>query len=656
MSKLEEARAAGYSDDEIRAYFLSRNLALPKELEVKEEQVTGAQLPKALRMGMTALQGPTFGFGEEITSAIAAPVMRRPGETLGESYGRIRDIQRAGIKAYQEEQPIGSMLLQTAASLPVGRILPAAGQGIRGAVVSGGVTGGIGGAGEAPSMADIPGEMVQSAVAGAGLGGAVEQTRKMVAPVVSTAATRAAGMVPGVIQDLVSATPADYARRRIAQAMIRDGATTEQVQARLSKLGDEAVIAEAAGKNLSDLLDTMATLPGRTRNLTERLIQSRQATRGGRIEEASRRALGVGDEGLGSTVRGLIERRSAESAPFYQQVDRMVVNADDDLAGILNSAKELGAFSMAGRIAKAEQRPFTLKKIDPGSEASMVDLNYVKQGLDQLLTSRQAVNERGQMTPFGRSLVGLQNRLLAKLDEATIDPNTGQSIYAKARNAYAGPSRMIDAAEFGRTVLNRTPDQIRDQLSRMGESELQSFRVGAQENLKMMAGTRAGQNKLLNMWVEPDTRDKLKEIFPSERAYREFVSRVTAERKMKEIEATGRGSQTASREARMEDVAASQLQDTVNLAAAAKSMDIGSLMNMLTTGMRRTAVPEPVRDEIGRILLSRAQSGDEIRMIREALERMRRQQQVVPATSGVVGGQFQSVADPFIESLKSLLD
>lgn len=656
MSKVEEARAAGYSDNEIRAYFLSRNLPLPKELEVKEEQVTGAQLPKALRMGMTTLQGPTFGFGEEITSAIAAPIMRREGESLGESYGRIRDIQRAGIKAYQEEQPIGSMLLQTAASLPVGRILPAAGQGIRGAVVSGGVTGGIGGAGEATSMADIPAEMIQSAVAGAGLGGAVEQTRKMVSPVIGAAASRAAGIIPGVVQDIISASPADYARRRIAQMMIRDGATTEQVQARLSKLGDEAVIAEAAGKNLSDLLDLMASIPGRTRNLTERLIQSRQATRGGRLEEASRQALGVSDEGLGATVRGLIERRSAESTPFYQQVERMVVNADDDLAGILNSAKELGAFSMAGRIAKAEQRPFTLKKIESGTDASMVDLNYVKQGLDQLLTSRQAVNERGQMTPFGRSLVGLQNRLLAKLDEATIDPNTGQSIYAQARNAYAGPTRMIEAAEFGRTVLNRTPDQIRDQLSRMGESELQSFRVGAQENLKMMAGTRAGQNKLLNMWVESDTRDKLKEVFPSERAYRKFVSRVTAERKMKEIEASGRGSPTFSREARMEDVAVSQLQDTVNMAAAAKSMDIGSLLNMITTGMRRTAIPEPVRDEIGRILLSRAQSGDEIRMIREALEKMRRQQQFAPATSGVIGGQFQSVADPFIESLKSLLD
>jgi len=654
MSKLDEARAAGYSDDEIRAYYLSKGLELPKELQVGEAQVTGAQLPKALRMGMTALQGPTFGFGEEITSAIAAPIMRRPGEPLMDAYGRIRDIQRAGIQAYQEEQPIGSMVVQTAASLPLGRILPA-GQGLRGAAVSGGVQGAIGGAGEAPSMADIPAEMIQSAIGGAGAGGAIEQTRKMVSPVVGAAATRAAGMVPGAIQDLISMTPADYARRRIAQAMIRDGATTEQVQARLSKLGDEAVIADAAGRNLKDLLDTMATLPGRTRNITERVIQSRQATRGGRLEGASRSAMGVSGEGLGATVEGLITKRAADSSPIYQQVDKMVVSVDDDLVKTLNSARELGAFSMATKIAKAEERPFSLKKIDPGTEASMVDLNYVKQGIDQLLTTNQAVDARGKMTPFGRSLVGLQNRLLARLDDATIDPDTGASVYAQARNAYAGPTRMIESAEFGRTVLNRSPDEIRSELRRMGDSELQAFRVGAQENLKMMAGTRAGQNKLLNMWVEPDTQAKLKEVFPSERAYREFVSRVTAERRMKELEASGRGSQTASREARMEDVAASQLQDTVNLAAAAKSMDVGTLLNMITSGMRRTAVPEPVRDEIGRILLSRAQSGDEIRMIREAMERMRRQQQVQTSTSGVVGGQFQSVADPFVETLKSLL-
>lgn len=656
MSKLEEARAAGYSDNEIRAWYLSKNLPLPKELEVREEQVVGAQLPKALRMGMTALQGPTFGFGEEITSAIAAPIMRREGETLGESYGRIRDIQRAGIQAYQEEQPIGSMLLQTAASIPVGRILPAPAQGIRGAVVSGGVTGGIGGAGEAPSMADIPAEMVQSAVTGAGLGGAVEQTRKIVSPAVSAAATRAAGMVPGAIQDFVRMTPTDYARRRIAQAMIRDGATTEQVQARLSKLGDEAVIAEAAGKNLSDLLDTMATLPGRTRNLTEQLIKTRQATRAGRLGEASARSLGVQGESVGDVIEGLITKKSVDSAPFYGQIDRMSVTVDDDLANMLDAAKKLGAFGLANRIAIAETRPFSLAKVEPGTQISMTDLNYVKQGLDQLLTTKQAVKDTGESTPFGRSLTGLKQKFVSKLDEATVDPDTGKSIYAQARSAFAGPMQMIRAAEFGRTVLNKTPDAIRRELRDMGDSELEAFRVGAQENLRTMAGTRAGQNKLLNMWVEPNTQEKLKEIFPSERAYREFVSRVTAERKMKEIEATGRGSQTASREARMEDVAASQLQDTVNLAAAAKTMDVGTLLNTITSGMRRVAVPEPVRDEIGRILLSRAQSSDEIRMIREALERMRRQQQVAASTSGVVGGQFQSVADPFIESLKSLLD
>ena len=86
MDALQEARAAGYSDDQIRAYFLSKGIQLPKELEISEAQVTGVQLPKYAKLGLTALQGPTLGFGEEITSAIGAPFSVKSGETLTEAY------------------------------------------------------------------------------------------------------------------------------------------------------------------------------------------------------------------------------------------------------------------------------------------------------------------------------------------------------------------------------------------------------------------------------------------------------------------------------------------------------------------------------------------------------------------------------------------
>jgi hypothetical protein len=102
----------------------------------------------------------------------------------------------------------------------------------------------------------------------------------------------------------------------------------------------------------------------------------------------------------------------------------------------------------------------------------------------------------------------------------------------------------------------------------------------------------------------------------------------------------------------MEDVGLEQLKDTANIAAAAKTMDIGSLVNLLTSGMKRTLVPEPVRNEIGRILLSNAKSSDEIRMIREAMDRLKKQQQFTSTASGVIGGQ---TSQPFVDVLKSLL-
>jgi hypothetical protein len=249
----------------------------------------------------------------------------------------------------------------------------------------------------------------------------------------------------------------------------------------------------------------------------------------------------------------------------------------------------------------------------------------------------------------------LKQDFLKRLDEMTMDSETGKSLYKSARDAYAGPSALISAAELGRTVINKPAATIRTLVKDMSDSELESFRVGAYEGLRDLAGTQSGQTRLLNMWKEPATQERLKEIFPSERAFRVFASNVAAEARKKEIQTVGRGSQTAGREARMEDVGIETLKDTANMAAAAKTMDIGSLINMLSNNMKRTSVPEPVRNEIGRILMSRATSGDEIRLLRDAMEKMKREQQVQSSTSGLIGSQLTPVAEPFTSALRSLL-
>ena len=658
--RIREALDAGFSVEDIRAMYLSNGLPLPKEIAVSAEETQGANLPKAARLAMTAAQGPTLGFADELAGFIQAPFIAKPGESMSDAYARGRDVYRSGVQSYQQEQPIGSAVAQGAASLPLGmlnlgrQILPQVGPVMR-SIGAGGLFGTVAGAGEAETVQQIPQQALQTGATSAVLGGATELGMKAVRPVASMVKTQAGRAIPEAIKGLVGGSSVDIARNRVAQAMLRDGATPDQVIARMSKLGDDAILAESAGYNTRDLLDTMATLPGRTKNRTEDLIRQRQAQRGGRLATAAQQQLSPTGARLADSVESLITKRDVDATPLYNQLKTVTVTLDDDLKQILDAANKLGAFGRAKQISIGLREPFTLKDFNKATDAAMPDLDKVKRGLDDIIGGKSALNDKGEINEFGRSVIQLKRDFLKRLDDATSDADTGVSLYKGARNAYAGPSALISAAELGRTVLNKPAATIKTLVKDMSDSELESFRVGAYEGLRDLAGTQSGQTRLLNMWKEPATQERLKEIFPSERAFRVFASDVAAEARKKEIQSVGRGTQTAGREARIEDVGAETLKDTVNLASAANTMDIGSLLNMLSNNMKRTSVPEPVRNEIGRILMSRATSADEVKILRNVIDKMKRDQEAQAVTSGIIGSQLAPAAEPFTAALRSLL-
>jgi hypothetical protein len=658
--RIREALDAGFSKEEIRALYLSNGLALPKEIDVTPSERQGTSLPKVARLAMTAAQGPTLGFADELAGALQAPFIRQQGESIADAYTRGRDVYRSGVESYQQEQPIGSAVAQGVASLPLGMlnigrsIAPQAGPVMR-AVGAGGLFGAIAGAGQAETPEQIPQEALTSGATSAVLGGTTEGIMKAVRPVAGAVKAQAGRIIPESVRELAGGSSVDLARRRVAQAMLRDGATPDQVTARMSKLGDDAILAESAGFNTRDLLDTMATLPGRTKNYTEDLIRQRQSQRGGRIAGSAQQQLSPTGARLADSVESLITKRDVDATPLYNQLKTVNITLDDDLKQILDASKKLGAFARAEKISTGLREPFSLQNFQKATDVSMTDLDKVKRGIDDIISSKSATNERGEINEFGRSVVKLKQDLLKRLDDATIDPDTGSSLYKSARNAYAGPSALITAAELGRTVLNKPAATIKTLVKDMSDSELESFRVGAYEGLRDLAGTQSGQTRLLNMWKEPATQERLKQIFPSERSYREFASSVAAEARKKDIQSVGRGSATAAREARMEDVGAETLKDTVNLASAAKTMDVGSLVNMLSGSMARTSVPEPVRNEIGRILMSRATSGDEVKTLRSVIDRMKKEQDAQAMRSGIIGSQFAPAAEPFTAALRSLL-
>lgn len=659
--RLDEARAAGYTDSEIAAWFVSKGIELPEELAPSRAKAAGAKSPLGVKAAMTALQGPTFGFADELMGLVTAPAFKamNPEMPLSEAYKVGRDVYRGGVQSFKEEYPIGSIIPEAAGAMALGgparQIMPNVGP-MTSSAITGGVYGAVSGAGSAENLEQVPAEAATGGTISAVLGPVTQVATNILGPVTKVVGSRAAGVLPQKVQDYMGMSSTELARRRVAQSMLDDGVSAEQVSARLSKLGDDAVIAEAAKTQTMQLLDTMASLPGRTKSYTEQLIRQRQAGRAGRLTEAAEKQLSPEGARLADTVESLITTRSTQATPLYDKLRPMVLDVDAELQSMLTAASKLGALKNAKDIATAERVPFSMESTKGLTQAPWTDLDMVKRGLDDLSQSSRSVDARGKYTDFGKAVLQLKKDFVAKVDNLTFD-DQGNSIYKAARSAYAGPSALIESAELGRTMLSKDASAIKEAVKGMGESEYKAFQIGAFEAIRAKVGKQSGQTELLNMWKEPATQEKLKEIFPSERAYREFAATVAAESRKKGIESVGRGSQTFAREASAEDQAFQTLKDIGAIGAAAKTMNLDSLLGMIQSGWQRSIVPKPVRDEVGRILLSTAKSPDELIKVRDVIAKIEQEQANKTVRSGLIGGSLGAqYTEPVTQGLRSLLD
>lgn len=552
----------------------------------------------SLRGLYSVLQGPSFGFADEIGGALAGGLEALKGGSFLDQYKQTRDYMRGAAKQVGEDNPIFDAVTQGVASLPMmalgGPAKPALGMASNAlnAAKTGGIFGGLSGLGksEATTLPQMAMDTATSAATGAALSG-------IAAPV-----TRGIGGMYDLIKGKVSDSGAEsYARQKIGEAFLRDArgsvarnspdAALDQVSARLGKLGPDARVVDAAGMSTRQLLDTTATLPGSTKDAVERAIIERQAGRADRMRGALV-ALSDGSKRFVSTIDDLLAQRSRDAAPIYDRIYKTGMFVDDELKSIIEASQKLGASGAARKIATAKQLPFSLEG-DP-KWVPMRDLDYLKQGLDDVIEANK--NEFGKLTKVGAAVEGLRKQLIGRIDEAT------NGLYAQARAAYAGPSAMIDAAKAGRAVWSSDDATISKLTAGMGDSEVQAFKIGAAEALRAKLGNMSGQTEVMRMWRDKTTREKLQAIFGDERAFREFASTAAAESRKKGLEQVGRGSQTAARQYAAGDLDLPAVAGVIN-AARGGVEGVPSFLSGAQSLWNKVKTPEPVRDRIGQMLL-----------------------------------------------------
>ena len=226
----------------------------------------------------------------------------------------------------------------------------------------------------------------------------------------------------------------------------------------------------------------------------------------------------------------------------------------------------------------------------------------------------------GRLTPLGASYDDLRRDLIKKLDQSTM----GQ--YKAARDAFAGPSAIMDAANAGRNALTKDDATIKTMQAGMSLSEKDAFALGAFEALRAKLGARAGQTQMMELWREKGMQEKLKAIFGTERAYREFAASVAKERQLKQLEGVGRGSQTAARMYGAGDLDMPAIQAAGQVVGNVSAMNVPGVLQSGANLWNRVKLPEPVRDQMGQILLSRNRQGlldleDTMRQVEESRRR-----------------------------------
>lgn len=636
--------------------------------------------PSAVAGIVSAMQGPTLGFYDEMVGATGAAVEAvrsvtpwPTGRSVGEAYRHHRDGARASADAYVKENPVLGHVERAVASIPAALVAPAGqmaktgGSMLTQAAKVGAGYGAVAGAGDsrATDAQGMASDIVTGAAGGAVLGpviaggiGAAGAAAKGIAGQVAKAAegTRFADVVAKVgITPQAGQAAQHTAARKVAQAIERDaggrGALTnplDVIAARRGKLGPEATIADAGGQNTRQLLDTVATLPGKTKDAAERLIHVRQAGRAGRLIDAAESGLGTNGARLPQTLEALDAARKQAAGPLYDRVRQTTLPVDPVLDSILE--RSANAFGVAKRLAEVNGQKFTLDEAAPGLNTLMNTRQQKAVPLSQLDTLKRSLYdieqshinpETGRLSELGNAYKDLRRELVAKIDSMTTDQG-GASFYKAARDAYAGPTELRAAANLGSQAMAKDAWRIGQMTDGMSASELEAFKIGAFESLRKKLGTEGGQTQILKMWKEPATSEKLRELFGDQKSFRQFAADVAREARLKRLESVGRGSQTASRAASLGDLDTAAINEAGNAARSAVTGNVTGLVNSAAQAWNKASTPEPVRDEIGRLLTAKGEQGARnLNEIRGIVEQILEERAKRAAQAGVLSGSQQ---------------
>ena len=340
------------------------------------KQRTQANMPTAAQAAITALQGATFNFLDEIAGGAALGQLGQSYAMGGTDesptradYTSVRDTVRGGQRQFAENYPktaIGTEVAGALSTLPLtisGAAIPAGAnllyRGYRAlAPVVGQSALSSAGASEATDLPQFREDVTKGTVEGTTYGGGGALGLKGL----GIAGKYIGPKVPKIKEKFKKL----IARERLAQLLQRDmearimGGDADPVtiaEARLRKLGPSAPLA-TTGESTTGELRLLINQPGSARTLAKRESRRIEKGRAPALVGAAEEALDAQDVPFRATAKQFLQQAKDKSEPFYAQLRNIDFDIDAELANIISRARK--AFPEAEELAMVSGMPVKL--------------------------------------------------------------------------------------------------------------------------------------------------------------------------------------------------------------------------------------------------------------------------------------------------------
>lgn len=486
---------------------------------------------------MQAAPGPSYA---PVTQDVAAP---DTGTSVSDAYHARLNQLRASSDAYAQDHPVLSKVattLGTVASIPL---------------IAGGT------AAVAPTLG---GRMLQGAKVGAGVGAAAgfggSNDESLLQTATDTAVGSGIGAAAGaagpVLAEHVVQPIWNWVARRFSPAAA-DNQAVQRIVQRIGQGGPSAqdmldlvnaaapnkpiTLADLGGGNVLGEAGRVARAPGPGKQTAIDTLNSRDAGAGARLIGDVNAGLAPGGQSAFETGAALNQARRVAAGPAYAQAYAAPPLNPDTIAagGQLDQLMSRPSMVQAARNALATAAE---EGRDPASLGITFDasgspkfervpswqtLDYIKGGLtDVVEKSRDPVTGRLVLDRQGNATNGTLHDFTDFLDQNNPD-------YAAARAAWSGPSQSLGALNQGRTVFNRSPEQIQADLHGMAPGDQEFYRLGAADALRTrIAQTSSGGDEARKIIGSQYTQQQLRPLFATQDAYDRFIASATTEHRM----------------------------------------------------------------------------------------------------------------------------